>query len=202
MSYLRNYPQVIVPVKIVIIGTANAGKTSLALRLVKDTFQNESLPTVGAMFLNKFFAFDNYTIKFEIWDTAGQEKFHSLANMYFRGSKIAVVVFDLSDTDSFNKAKIWTREFKTNSNPEEPAIMALVGNKCDLNKATPQSEIDAYVEQEGMLYFEASAKENTNVNNIFRTLADKIPAPQLKQQQQQQQDTIDINKNNKKKKCC
>jgi len=154
---------------------------------------------VGAMFLNKFFAYDNYTIKLECWDTAGQEKFHSLASMYFRGSKIAVVVFDLSDPDSFAKAKLWTREFKTNSNPEEPAIMALVGNKCDLNKATPQADIDAYAEQENMLYFEASAKENTNVNNIFRTLADKIPPPQFNTQQQS---TVDINKSTKKKKCC
>ncbi|KYQ88761.1 Rab GTPase [Tieghemostelium lacteum] len=203
-TYPHNHHQAIIPIKLVMIGAANAGKTSLVVRLVKDSFQPESLPTVGAMFLNKFFQFDGYTIKLEIWDTAGQEKFHSLAPMYFRGSKICLIVFDLSEKDSFVKAKLWAKEFKSHST--EPAIMALIGNKCDLPRATDALEIEEYIKGEGMYYFEASAKDNTNVNNIFQILADKVPPPSestTSTNNNNGKNSVEVNgKTNKKKKCC
>ncbi|EFA75929.1 Rab GTPase [Heterostelium album PN500] len=200
MSKSQIQQQQVIPVKCVMIGPSFAGKTSLVVRLVRNTFENEQAATVGgmielnwiddlvnhtyiltksifynnnnniAMFLNKFFYFEKYVLKFELWDTAGQEKFHSLAPMYFRGAKIAIVVFDISTAESFNKAKSWTREFKSHST--EPAIMVLVGNKCDLERAITMSEAERYAQEEGMIYFEASAKHNTNVTDIFQILDD------------------------------
>eukprot|EP01132_Coremiostelium_polycephalum_P004165 gene4165-5214_t len=204
----NNQQQLIIPVKLVMIGPANAGKTSLVLRLVKDTFQNESIPTVGAMFLNKFFSFDNYTIKFEIWDTAGQEKFHSLAPMYFRGAEIAVVVFDISDPESFLKAKSWVREFRSHSTQE--ATMVLIANKCDLNRVVPKEDAENYAKEEGMMFFEASAKLNTNLLNIFQNLASKVkipPSPNPNQKPNQSENsnsTVSLSdpKDKPKKKCC
>ncbi|GAM21006.1 hypothetical protein SAMD00019534_041810 [Acytostelium subglobosum LB1] len=194
-------PQQIIPVKCVMIGPSFAGKTSLVVRLVKDTFHNEQAATVGAMFLNKFFNFDKYVIKFELWDTAGQEKFHSLAPMYFRGAKIAVVVFDISNIESFNKAKSWTREFKSHST--EQAIMVLVGNKCDLDRAIPVDVAEQYAREEDMIYFEASAKDNTNVNNIFQILAEKIPPPSNEPTGKDDHVvSVARSKEKEKKKCC
>eukprot|EP01133_Synstelium_polycarpum_P002473 gene2473-2813_t len=200
---MNKQPQQVLPIKLVVIGPSNAGKTSLVVRLVKDTYQNEQAATVGAMFLNKFFSFDKYVIKFELWDTAGQEKFHSLAPMYFRGAKIAIIVFDISNLESFQKAKSWTKEFKSHST--EPAILVMVANKCDLDRAVSKEEAEQYATDENMMYFEASAKHSTNVNNIFQILANKIPPPgeptPISEDKEDPKLTVNSS-NGKKKKCC
>ncbi|KAM9964902.1 hypothetical protein ACTFIW_004694 [Dictyostelium discoideum] len=193
----------LIPVKCVLIGPTFSGKTSLVVRLVRETFSKESQPTVGAMFLNKTFQFSTHFIKLEVWDTAGQEKFNSLAPMYFKKSKVAIIVFDLSDRQSFVKAKMWNNEFKTHAT--EPAIMILIGNKCDLNKTVLQSDIDDFIREEkensiDFTYFEASAKENTNVNNIFETIASKIP---WKEEIRERTEALQVSPViSKKKKCC
>ncbi|KAK5577602.1 hypothetical protein RB653_002545 [Dictyostelium firmibasis] len=122
--------------------------------------------------------------------------------MYFKKSKVAIIVFDLSDRQSFAKAKMWNTEFK--SHATEPAIMILIGNKCDLNKTVPQSDIDDFIREEkenlvDFTYFEASAKENTNVNSIFQTIASKVP---WKEEIRERTEALQVSPVVKKKKCC
>ena len=113
--------------KVVLLGESCCGKSSLVLRLVEDEFRALQ-PTVGAAFLVYRTTVDDITVNLEIWDTAGQERYLSLAPMYYRGAAAALVVYDITSLDSFNRAKYSIRELMDN-NPE--TMITLVGNNCD-----------------------------------------------------------------------
>lgn len=107
-------------------------------------------------------------------DTAGQERYHSLAPMYYRGASAAVVVYDITHPSSFERAKKWVVELRQNvSTPN--LVIALVGNKADLAEQRTVAEGDArsYASDTGLLYFETSARDNLNVTELFETVADK-----------------------------
>ena len=117
-------------VKLVLLGEAAVGKSSLVLRFVSDDFQENKEPTIGAAFLTQKCTLANRVVKFEIWDTAGQERFASLAPMYYRNAQSALVVYDVTKPASFIRARHWVNELKSQGSPN--IIIALVGNKLDL----------------------------------------------------------------------
>ncbi|TKA68022.1 hypothetical protein B0A49_07870, partial [Cryomyces minteri] len=117
-------------VKLVLLGEAAVGKSSLVLRFVNNDFQENKEPTIGAAFLTQKCSLPTRTIKFEIWDTAGQERFASLAPMYYRNAQSALVVYDLTKPSSLTKAKHWVAELQRQASPG--IVIALVGNKLDL----------------------------------------------------------------------
>jgi len=119
-----------VQVKLVLLGEAAVGKSSLVLRFVSNDFNDNTSPTIGAAFLTQKCRLENRIVKFEIWDTAGQERFHSLAPMYYRNAAAAVVVYDITKSASLEKAKAWVKELQRQANPN--IVIALVGNKLDL----------------------------------------------------------------------
>merc|ERR1712226_1019035 len=106
--------------KLVLLGETSVGKSSLVIRFVKGQFHEY---TIGAAFLTQTVVVGDYTVKFEIWDTAGQERYHSLAPMYYRGAAAAIVVYDITSTPSFNRAKTWVKELQRQGNPA--LVMAL-----------------------------------------------------------------------------
>jgi len=191
-------------VKLVLLGEAAVGKSSLVLRFVNDDFQENKEPTIGAAFLTQKCNLPTRTIKFEIWDTAGQERFASLAPMYYRNAQSALVVYDLTKPTSLIKAKHWVAELQRQASPG--IVIALVGNKLDLtNEAGSSSnsvgddedgeagegddgdarkistaEAKTYAEDEGLLFFETSAKLGTNVTEVFTAIANAIPETSLK----------------------
>lgn len=117
-------------------------------------------------------------MKFEIWDTAGQERYHSLAPMYYRGANAAVIVYDITSLDSFERAKKWVTELDKQAQPD--IIIALVGNKTDLQTQRQVSKEDAasYAQQQdhpNLILMEASAKNGENVVEIFDAIAQKLP---------------------------
>ena len=116
--------------KLVLLGEAAVGKTSVVYRFVQDDFQENREPTIGAAFLTQRCRLEDRLIKFEIWDTAGQERFHSLAPMYYRNAQASAVVYDITKAASFEKAKNWVKELQRQANPH--IVIALVGNKLDL----------------------------------------------------------------------
>lgn len=130
--------------------------------------------TIGASFFTK--TVPEKHVKFEIWDTAGQERYHSLAPMYYRGAAVAIVVFDITHPASFDRAKKWVTELRANVS-NSGIVIALVGNKIDLEeeRQVDQEEAKIYAEESGLLYFEASAKTNVNVTEIFDAVADGLP---------------------------
>mmetsp|Transcript_7968 Transcript_7968/g.15575 ORF Transcript_7968/g.15575 Transcript_7968/m.15575 type:complete len:133 (+) Transcript_7968:57-455(+) len=93
--------------KLVLLGDAAVGKSSCVERFVKNEFFEFQQPTIGAAFLTQTIPLDEYIVKFEIWDTAGQERYRSLAPMYYRGAAAALVVYDITDSDSFAGARTW-----------------------------------------------------------------------------------------------
>lgn len=161
--------------KLVLLGDAAVGKSCLVVRFVRDEFYEFQEPTIGAAFLTQTVALDDATVKFEIWDTAGQERYRSLAPMYYRGAAAAIVVYDITDPDSFAGAKSWVKELQRRGDPN--VIIALAGNKADLEarRKIPIEEAEAYAEQNGILHLVTSAKEGTNVKNLFVEIANKLP---------------------------
>jgi len=180
-----------VQVKLVLLGEAAVGKSSLVLRFVNNEFSENKEPTIGAAFLTqKCRLEDNKVIKFEIWDTAGQERFHSLAPMYYRNAQAAVVVYDVTKAASLDKAKSWVKELQRQANPN--IVIALAGNKIDLVepqedsevlsnifREVPTEEAKAYALEAGLLFFETSAKKGEGVVNVFTEIAKKIPVEHI-----------------------
>ena len=161
--------------------------------------------SVLAAFLTQKCQLPTRTIKFEIWDTAGQERFASLAPMYYRNAQSALVVYDLTKPSSLTKAKHWVAELQRQASPG--IVIALVGNKLDLCTAAGEHDAAAeaensetateepqegdarkittkeakdYAEEEGLLFFETSAKDGTGVQEVFNAIANAIPETQLK----------------------
>ena len=120
-------------------------------------------------------ALDDSTVKFEIWDTAGQERYRSLAPMYYRGAAAAVVVYDITNPDSFTGAKSWVKELQRRGDPN--VVIALAGNKADLEsrRRVEFEEANAYAEENGILHLETSAKNANNVKALFVEIAKKLP---------------------------
>jgi Ras-related protein Rab-5C len=166
-------------VKLVLLGDMGAGKSSIALRFVKDQFFDYQESTIGAAFLTKHMP--EQGLKFEIWDTAGQERYHSLAPMYYRNAAAAIVVYDITNEGSFEKARKWVDELRAQGSPG--VVIALAGNKADLEdqRAVTQDQAKAFAEEAGLLFFETSAKARTGVEAVFKELAAKVPRPTAQQ---------------------
>merc|ERR1712000_195293 len=169
--------------KLVLLGESAVGKSSLVLRFVKDQFDDYRESTIGAAFLTQTITLDeNTTVKFEIWDTAGQERYKSLAPMYYRNANCAVVVYDITQASSLDKAKSWVKELQRQAN--ENIIIALAGNKVDVvneypdKRAIQTADAEAYAKEAGLLFFETSAKTSTNVRELFTAIAKKLPLDQ------------------------
>ncbi|PBL00751.1 ras-domain-containing protein [Armillaria gallica] len=126
-----------VQVKLVLLGEAAVGKSSVVLRFVSNEFQANKEPTIGAAFLTQKCRLEDRVLRYEIWDTAGQERFHSLAPMYYRNAQAAVVVYDVTKATSLEKAKSWVKELQRQANPN--IVIALAGNKVDLVQPSASS---------------------------------------------------------------
>jgi Ras-related protein Rab-5C len=164
--------------KLVLLGDSAVGKSSLVLRFVKKQFFEYQESTIGAAFLTQTVAVNDFVVKFEIWDTAGQERYHSLAPMYYRGAAAAIVVYDITNRQSFVRAKSWVKELQRQGNPN--IVIALAGNKLDRQdqRSVDIEEAREYADTNSILFMETSAKTNHNVTEIFKTIARKLPKSQ------------------------
>lgn len=182
---MSQHPAPATAVKLVLLGEAAVGKSSLVLRFVSNDFQENKEPTIGAAFLTQKCTIGERTIKYEIWDTAGQERFASLAPMYYRNAQAAIVVYDITKPASFIKARHWVKELHEQANRD--ITIALVGNKLDLVEVDSAEdgetlrkvsveEGQSLADEEGLLFFETSAKTGNNVNEVFVGIGSKIPS--------------------------
>eukprot|EP00828_Plagiopyla_frontata_P014597 TRINITY_DN1909_c0_g3_i1.p1 TRINITY_DN1909_c0_g3~~TRINITY_DN1909_c0_g3_i1.p1 ORF type:complete len:206 (+),score=49.00 TRINITY_DN1909_c0_g3_i1:78-695(+) len=161
--------------KCVIIGDAGVGKSALLLRFADDTFNENYLTTLGVDFKFKTVNFNNKAVKLQIWDTAGQEKFRTITNAYYKGAHCIVVVYDITNEQSFrNIEKYWINEIETNA--DKNALLLFVGNKVDLNnqKAIDSQEAQELAKKYNAQNFEVSAKESTGVSLAFEAIMEKL----------------------------
>ena len=193
-------------IKLMIIGETRTGKTSLISRYCKDEFKSESyISTIGIDFQIKNIELNSKKIRLQIWDTAGQERFRNIAKNYFRSSDGFIIVYDISSSESFERLDYWIEEIKSNS--DEFTKMILVGNKCDIQdqRQVNKAEGEEYAKKKSIKFFEVSAKEGTNVNEVFECLVKDIlksysPNEKYKKRASRML-TVPIKKG-KKKKCC
>ncbi|KAM3193371.1 hypothetical protein ACQJBY_070154 [Aegilops geniculata] len=173
-------PSTVIQAKLVLLGDLGAGKTSIVVRFAKGLYYECQESTIGAAFFSQALPVsgagggEDATVRFDIWDTAGQERYHSLAPMYYRGAAAAVVVYDITSTDSYIRAKRWVDELQRQGNPH--LVMALVGNKVDLEKKRKVGTQEAleYAERNGLFFLETSAKTAQNVGELFYELAERL----------------------------
>jgi small GTP-binding protein len=175
MKKLDNLNIKIINVKAIILGDSGVGKTSMVLRFVSNVFKKYSEVTIGASYLTKTLTINDNIYKFFIWDTSGEEKYHSLAALYYRGSDIAIIVYDITQKQSFISVKRWIKELKDNG-PVNISF-AIIGNKNDLENKRQVLTKDAkkYADEMNAVFFETSAKDNINIDELFKEMASKIP---------------------------
>ena len=201
-SITESYDQ---KIKIMIIGESLVGKTALITRYTKDTFSGTYLTTIGIDFQNKFLDINNKKIKLEIWDTAGQERFRNIAKNYFQSSDGFLLVYDISNEDSFKKLSFWLEQINLNA-PENTKYI-VVGNKKDLeNKRKVQiEEGENFSKNNGVHFYETSAIDGTNVNVVFEFLAKEIVNDQEKTGNKNKRSSQILQKKKtktEKKNCC
>ena len=162
--------------KIIIIGSAFTGKTSLLQRCIKKKFSEEYHVTLGADFQSYKIKIDDEYICLNIWDTAGTEKFQSIHKIYYMKSYAAIIVFDVGNRDSFESILTWISFYKKNKSKELKEIMYLVGNKIDIGnkREVSKEEAEQFAKLNNLKYYEASAKNGDNVEKLFYDLAEEI----------------------------
>ena len=145
-------------------------------RYINDTFENNYLATVGIDFFTKDEIFNGKKIRIKIWDTAGQERYKSLSQAYFRNAQGIIVVFDLTNSDTFNNLIFWIQSIKTYIDNDKNLIpMIIIGNKIDLNeREVGKEEAIKFAESQNIDYFEASAKTGEGVENSIKFLIQKV----------------------------
>ena len=156
--------------KVLLLGNSDVGKSSLLLRFVDSVWNDAFVPTIGVDFKVKTLEINNKKVKMQIWDTAGEERFRTVVSTYFRGAHGILLLYDVTNRDSFKNLENWLIEIEKNSS--EKVLKILLGNKCDLNddREIQPDEGRAFADRNGMEFMETSAKMNTNVTEAFETL--------------------------------
>ena len=192
-------------IKIMIIGESLVGKTALITRYTNNSFSGTYLTTVGIDFQTKLININDKTIKVELWDTAGQERFRNIAKNYFQSSDGFLIVYDITSKDSFEKLSFWNEQ--VNLNAPEKTKYIIVGNKKDLEeKREVKTEEGAnFAKENNVQFYETSAKDGTNVNEVFELLAKEIVADTENLQAKNKRSSQILKKRNtavEKKSCC
>jgi Ras-related protein Rab-7A len=163
--------------KVIILGDSGVGKTSLMNQYVHKRFSNQYKATIGADFLTKEVMIEDKLVTLQIWDTAGQERFQSLGVAFYRGADSCVLVYDITDSKSFENLESWMDEFLVHAAPRNSDSFPFVvlGNKADLGSSRRQvsaSKAKSWCQSKGDIpHYETSAKEALNVEQAFHTIA-------------------------------
>ena len=157
--------------KIIFVGDAATGKTSIINRIIDNPFNEIYEISIGIDFMSKNIRFRGQNTKIQIWDSAGQEKYKGLIPSYIRNSSLVFLVYDVSRKESFDNIINWIN-FVRNI---EKTIMVLCGNKIDLTREVEKSEGEELAKKEGLLFFECSAKTNENIKYMFYSAVVELP---------------------------
>ncbi|CAF0891798.1 unnamed protein product [Didymodactylos carnosus] len=186
------------------------GKSSLMVRFVDDIFTTSYITTIGVDFKMSTINIDGQQCKIQIWDTAGQERFRVITSTYYRGADGVIIVYDVTNGETFANLKDWITEMERHCDINVPKI--LVGNKDDsdfeMTKVVLTSDASQYAQQKNLPFFETSARDNKNVENVFHEITKLALKRRLTMQKEQpsllnQKRTIlTVGRSKDNKKCC
>jgi small GTP-binding protein len=168
------------------MGNSAVGKSSLVARFTTNEFKRDSKSTIGVEFSTKSMQLGDKRVKAQIWDTAGQERYRSITSSYYRGAVGALLVYDVTDSNSFDDLHVWLKEVRENA--EEDCRVMLCGNKCDLGGGDQQRrrvherEAHTFARNNGLAFIETSAKDATGVDEAFKRILEEICKTQGKKQ--------------------
>eukprot|EP00794_Sanderia_malayensis_P013934 gene13934-15386_t len=194
--------------KLLIIGDSGVGKSSILLRFADNMFSGSYITTIGVDFKIRTITVDGEKVKLQIWDTAGQERFRTITSTYYRGTHGVIIVYDVTNADSFVNVKRWLHEIEQNC---DVVNRVLVGNKddCPELKVVDTQDAQRFAEQMNVQLFETSAKENQNIEEVFNHITKLVLHMKKAQQQKADEDKnaggVKLAKSSKKQKkngCC
>ena len=193
--------------KVVLLGESGVGKTCIISRYVNNTYDEKSETTNGASYASKIIELEQYkqSLRFDIWDTAGQEKYRSLTKFFYKDAAIAVLVYDITRRDSFEEVKnYWYEQLKTCG--EKNIVIGLAGNKCDMfdKEAVTEEEAKNFANEIGAQFQLTSAFKNMGIDDLFRMVGCKFLDPnfqdKINEEPKEQTKNITLNSNTQKKK--
>jgi len=194
--------------QLLIIGDSTVGKTSILSRFTNGIFNSNYLATVGLDSFTKDEIIDDKTVRIKIWDTAGQERYKSLTKGFFRNAEGVMLVYDVTNSETYENLKFWLQSIKNNTSPDMGEIpIILIGNKIDCeDREVKVEEAENFWKEQGYPYFETSAKTGENIDNTIKYLVKKvINIKEGKKDDENENIKIekkDINKNNEEAKKC
>ena len=159
--------------KIVLIGNSKVGKTSILTRYTEKTFKDEER-TRAAVISSRNIEYNNQILQLQLWDTSGEEEFRSVTNTFYRSAVGALLVYDITNRESFEALEYWHRDLI--SHGEECCVIILIGNKSDLkaDRAVPKDEANKFAQKKKIPYIETSAKSEIGIDIAFKRLASEI----------------------------
>ena len=156
--------------RVIVVGNSGVGKTSMVTRFASGHFDKLTTPTIGAGVTPLSYKIKGKTVNFQVWDTAGQEIFRNVVPLYFRGAAVAIVVYSLVDTDSFNDLNQWLTALKDHCDEDVPIIA--VGNKFDMIEAIDDiKDGKEWALSHNFPFFATSAATGENINQLFELVA-------------------------------
>ena len=196
--------------KVTLIGDSGVGKSSIIGRYISGIFRGDTLTTSGANYSQKIYQKNNQKVRLNIWDTAGQEKFRSLTKIFYKNASVAILVYDITRLETFEKIKnFWIKEIEENA-PSD-IILALAANKSDCyeNEEISLEEGQDLAKQMNAIFMSTSAKLKHGIEELFQIIGQKLINPEkninensFKKKEEEFRKNVKLKKKKKKKECC
>ena len=195
--------------KVILLGECGVGKTNIILRFLKDEFDEDSITTTGSSYIMKLINKDNITYRLNIWDTAGQEKYRSLTKMFLQDASIIILVYSITDEESFQYLDYWYKTIMDNCSSD--IVIAVAGNKYDLyyEERVSEEEAEKFAKDKNAIFKLVSAKDNKpGIDELFDIVLDEYIKKSSNSNNNKKEQSIKIKnekkieENREKKKCC